>query len=404
MKLSLLLALVATTIVSVLAQTDYVPTCQLSSLVLTDKNTGLPLSIHDSNGNPFSPGKYRYYCNCNANIDSVTVTINSDDLYTTYDLNFEDATKTQHMQQYLALNQESNQMHFTATPTATPSYANTVVISPACSDCRSTYTVTCYKAPPTTSVSGDPQFVGLRGQSYQVHGVSGEVYSIISDEHLQMNSRFVFLSKGDCPVVNGIKQTNCYAHEGSYLGAIGIKTAAGDKLKLVSGPAKTGFAEVSLNGRPVKIGSSHGFMSFNHSHLVTVTVGNFHMEFDNSDMFINQRVRVLDWATLNAHGLLGQTWRQKTYPNAVKHIEGRVDDYVVHGKDLFGDKFIYNQFGVSAPAATEEEASSEETAVAAVEPEVELQQPTAPAPTAVSVRSSLIASRRAKKILSDPLP
>ena len=347
-----------------------------------------------------------YYCNCNSNVDSVTVTINSDDLYTTYDLNFEDATKTVQMQQYLALNQQSNVMHFTPTPTATPSYANTVVISPACSDCRSTYTVTCYKAPPTTSVSGDPQFVGLRGQSYQVHGVAGEVYSIVSDEHLQMNSRFVFLSKGDCPVVNGIKQTNCYAHEGSYLGAIGIKTAAGDKLKLVSGPAKTGFAEVSLNGRPVKVGSDHGFMSFNHSHLVTVQVGNFHMEFDNSDMFINQRVRVLDWASLNAHGLLGQTWRQKTYPNSVKHIEGRVDDYVVQGKDLFGDKFIYNQFGLDSNAAPadKEESDSEENSV-----ELTQQQPetNAAAPveavSTVSVRPS-IASRRAKKILVDRMP
>lgn len=60
MKLSLLLAFVATTIVSVLA-TEYVPTCQLSSLVLKDKNTGLPLNIHDSNGNPFSPNKYRTF-------------------------------------------------------------------------------------------------------------------------------------------------------------------------------------------------------------------------------------------------------------------------------------------------------------------------------------------------------
>lgn len=269
--------------------------------------------------------------------------------------------------------------------------------------------MTCYKAPPTTSVVGDPQFVGLRGQNYQVHGVSGEVYSIISDEHLQMNSRFVFLSKGDCPVVKGIKQTNCYAHAGSYLGAIGIKTAKGDKLKLVSGPAKTGFAEVSLNGRPVKVGSDLGWMSFNHSHLVTVSVGNFHMQFDNSDMFLNQRVRVLDWSTLNAHGLLGQTWRQKTYPNAVKHIEGAVDDYVVHGKDLFGDRFLYNQFGLNKQATTTEvepamegeiESSEpvETLAAPATEEEVEL---VAQSPVS-AVRSSLMASRRAvKKILTD---
>ena len=36
-------------------------------------------------------------------------------------------------------------------------------------------------APPPVSVLGDPMFVGLRGQRFQVHGVDGEVYNLIVD-------------------------------------------------------------------------------------------------------------------------------------------------------------------------------------------------------------------------------
>ena len=43
------------------------------------------------------------------------------------------------------------------------------------------------------SARGDPQFVGLRGQSFQVHGIDGAVYALISEEHTAVNARFVFL-------------------------------------------------------------------------------------------------------------------------------------------------------------------------------------------------------------------
>lgn len=52
-------------------------------------------------------------------------------------------------------------------------------------------------------VSGDPQFSGFLGQQYQIHGVDGLVYNIISDPILQFNARFTFLEKGTCPVVKG---------------------------------------------------------------------------------------------------------------------------------------------------------------------------------------------------------
>jgi len=194
------------------------------------------------------------------------------------------------------------------------------------------------------------QFVGLRGQSYQVHGVSGEVYNIISDSDLQYNSRFVFLERGDCPVLNGRKAKGCWSHPGSYLGELGLKTRLGDRIRIVSGAAATGFDLVEVNGQQLAEGESVqlagelGSVTLNSTHLASVVIGNWDLAFENSDMFLNQRVRVADARRLRSHGLIGQTWRDKTYPNAIKFIQGEVDDYVIRDGDIFGDNFVYNAF------------------------------------------------------------
>lgn len=64
---------------------------------------------------------------------------------------------------------------------------------------------------------------------------------------------------------------------------------------------------------------------------------------------------------LRCHGLLGQTWRDATYPTALRYVEGRVDDYAVrpikggerqgegeHAADevaaLLGSAFVFNRF------------------------------------------------------------
>jgi hypothetical protein len=227
----------------------------------------------------------------------------------------------------------------------------TVDASTGVSPCEYQYVIKCNKpSGGGGTVTGDPQFVGLRGQNYQVHGVSGEVYNIVSDSDLQYNSRFVFLSAGSCPVVHGRKQKGCWSHAGSYLGELGLKTRAGDKIHLVTGAAKHGFAEVTLNGKSLAIGESvlladgMGSLSRNSTHLASVQVGNWDFAFENSDMFVNQRVRVLDSRSLRSHGLLGQTWREATYPNAVKYVQGKVDDYVIRDQDIFGDNFLFNAF------------------------------------------------------------
>ena len=64
---------------------------------------------------------------------------------------------------------------------------------------------------------GDPQFVGLRGQSYQIHGLDGMVYNIITEQQCQVNARFVFLSSGQCPLVEGVAGNDCWSHQALIL-------------------------------------------------------------------------------------------------------------------------------------------------------------------------------------------
>jgi hypothetical protein len=232
---------------------------------------------------------------------------------------------------------------------------NTIMIGVGCNGrglpvpCYYQYHIHC-ELPAESFVVGDPAFVGLRGQQYQVHGVAGEIYNIVSDAELQYNSRFVFLEQGKCPVVNGKKQKGCFSHAGSYLGELGLKTKAGDRIHFVSGDAQTGFAAVEINGKPLAMGDTvllaadMGSVSYNSTHAASVSIGNWLFDFENSDMFINQRVRVTEPRRLRSHGLLGQTWRENTYPNSIKYEAGTVDDYVIREQDIFGDNFVFNSF------------------------------------------------------------
>jgi len=214
--------------------------------------------------------------------------------------------------------------------------------------CEYNYNIQCNFSPP--QITGDPAFVGIRGQQYQVHGVSGEIYNIVSDPSFQYNAKFVFLDGGKCPIVDGRKMKGCWAHAGSYLGQIGIKTTSGNKLQLVAGSADQGFEQVLIDGKSINIGDdvflgNEGSVTYNSTHVVTVNIGSqWSIEFSNSDKFINQMVHITEPDSLSSHGLFGQTWRKNVYKSSIKHIEGIVDDYVIREKELFGDSFLYNKF------------------------------------------------------------
>jgi len=206
--------------------------------------------------------------------------------------------------------------------------------------------------PSNVSIKGDPQFMGLRGQSYQIHGIDGAVYNIISDNENQLNSRFTFLTgPRPCPNMPSTsrKSTACWAHPGSYLGEIGLK-AGKEQIFVASGPAATGFSAVTVNGKQLSVGASTSFIQFNSTHEITLTFGAWTIELENSDMFINLRsVRVASsgWSSLNSHGLLGQTWANKRYNGKVAAIEGEVDDYMVGENSVFGDSFVFNRYQIA---------------------------------------------------------
>ena len=204
----------------------------------------------------------------------------------------------------------------------------------------------------TSSIVGDPQFVGLRGQSYQVHGIDGAVYNIISEQSTQVNARFVFLRSGECPLIGGFADSNCWSHPGSYLGELSFQQLVDGELHaalVTAGPAKKGFAGVQMDGKVVAIGQTVSFGSFSltvkSTHSVEVTTEHFAFELSNSDMFVNQAVRAtVPLSSLASHGLLGQTHSGKTHPGPLRHVEGNVDDYVIADSDVFGTDFLYNQF------------------------------------------------------------
>jgi hypothetical protein len=190
--------------------------------------------------------------------------------------------------------------------------------------------------------------MGLRGQSFQIHGIDGQVYNLIIDRQTVVNSRFIFLDTGRCPAV--AKPSNCWSHSGSYLGEIGITTSEGDRLIISSGSFNKGFSSVVLNDVVAQVGANFSgraiHVQMTSPFSVSVTVGNFEIVMENSDSFINLvSVRVLKWSRLSAlacHGLLGQTWRAPETPGQeVKHVEGWIDEYVEKSNDLLGKDFVY---------------------------------------------------------------
>ena len=208
------------------------------------------------------------------------------------------------------------------------------------------------------SVSGDPMFTGLLGQRYQVHGVDGSVYALISDRQVQVNARFGFLDGGDCLRDEaGQPLFTCWTHPGSYLTALSVHVEGG-VVTMQAGGAKDGFESVVVVGGTsgrmkvgdkVTVGGAEG-MEVEYLGLRTVRLvraGGYELTVENSDGFLNlKEVRVNDWEKLvgdvQSHGLLGQTWRRGVEGGEVKGLEGRVDDYVLQD-GLLSCSFLYSK-------------------------------------------------------------
>ena len=237
--------------------------------------------------------------------------------------------------------------------------------------------VAVLEALPAAAALGDPQFHGFLGQSYQVHGLDGEVYSILSSATLQVNARFVFLKEGVGPTYGGIntpKARNCWSHLGSYFGALAFRTSNNCSLLLSPGSSDKGFSSIALDGKSLlsfAVEAEHSGSAEAHRcrgagdsdsdglhvvikdrHHVAVQHGLFTFSVDSSDLFLNLAdVQVSQWSqlvkTVQPHGLLGQSWKcmeASNLPASVAVIEGEVDDYIEADGDLFGHNTLHNRF------------------------------------------------------------
>ena len=226
----------------------------------------------------------------------------------------------------------------------------------------------------SSSMLGDPQFVGLRGQSYQVHGIDGAVYNLISDAAVQLNARFTYLSGGECPrdATTHTPLFTCWTHPGSYLSELALRTSGGEYVRLVAGKAQQGFAVVELGStdssntsrRVLSVGDTATLSVLDEaSAATTATVsydglrsvrlshaGLYSLVVENSDGFLNLlslSVRSMHALStrVHSHGLIGQTWRAaaEVKGSEVREVEGYVDDYAEAGADMLGCDFVSNK-------------------------------------------------------------
>ena len=108
-------------------------------------------------------------------------------------------------------------------------------------------------------LSGDPVFSGFHGQTYQVHGIAGEVFNLVTTQHLQLNALFVFLDEGQsitsaqmaelrtASPASRYPTTAAWSHPGTYLGAVGLQVES-HGLVVHAGRYAEGFQSVTFDG------------------------------------------------------------------------------------------------------------------------------------------------------------
>ena len=204
-----------------------------------------------------------------------------------------------------------------------------------------------------SAVQIDPEFIGLRGQSFRAHVVDGGVYAIVSEENTQVNARFVFLTQGQCPLIDGVQAYNCWTHPGLYMGALSFQQVVDGVVHSVvvtAGNSAEGFASVCVDGQALSCGVGMEFapslsVNFTSSHAVFVQTEHFAFELSNSDGFINLSLRSLvALRALRSHGLLGQTHAAELYSSALRVVEGDAEDYAVEEGEMLSSSFAYSRF------------------------------------------------------------
>jgi hypothetical protein len=231
---------------------------------------------------------------------------------------------------------------------------------------------------PDGSISGDPQFVGLQGQNFQVHGLSFEHFNLISTPNFCLNARFIYLNSGKCDYSN----TACWTHPGTYLDQLGF-LLPGKQIKVFAGSHSEGL-KVWVNQIKLEPNQIGGSISFNNNtdtdsiylprhDKLFVQTPLFHIEVTNSDYFFNIRFTLLDqnllrlgaqelildddssldklsllYPNVAIDGLLGQTWRNVRYASGAP-FRGEIEDYMILSHGLLDPNFLFSVYEGKPP-------------------------------------------------------
>ena len=224
-------------------------------------------------------------------------------------------------------------------------------------------------ATPAVGVSGDPSFVGFLGQQFQLHGIPGRVFNLLSSSRLQLNSRFSFIGEGEVMTGGEMKQTRLFraikgaalpntkawSHEGTFLSEIGLKLD-NVKLQLTAGAYATGMT-VEVDGKAVQPSDTviqvadDLTVSFPTAHVLYVSHPLLSFSVVNSDRFFNLEAAALnsDATALDLDGLLGQTYSaeadNRVMGGSSEVREHLLLDYLLPTEDaLFSNDFVRNRF------------------------------------------------------------
>ena len=255
-------------------------------------------------------------------------------------------------------------------------------------------------------ISGDPVFVGFLGQVYQVHGLAGEIFNLLTSPSMQLNALFSFIGEGQAMSAGQQQQaqlasaaasprtplplTAAWSHPGTYLGAMGLQV--GEHTLLVTpGPYATGFASIHLDGRAI---TKSGWLLRNTPltaaptlplldvriigwHRIAIRTAEVSFHLVNSDGFFNLDNAELRYQPSPLHpldGVLGQSADPTRYfpdyqPTAGASSDVKSDfqrhmiyDFLVLDGDLTSTEFQANLFGTQAEAVEEVKAEGEKVA------------------------------------------
>ena len=228
-------------------------------------------------------------------------------------------------------------------------------------------------------VAGDPTFYGFRGQVYQVHGIAGYLFNLLTSSDLQVNARFDFIDEASKSITqteqanlrrthSDLPSTPAWSHAGTYLGLVGVRLGA-SSLRITPGAYMSGFKSVTLDGQAVAAGTAYPSVILSTS-TATVTmvspsilrVVTSLLRFDvvNSDGFVNvQRAQLLSTSSATAErldGILGQSAdASRWFPaygadvDATADVRGewqqaQIHDFLIVDGDILSTDFERNMF------------------------------------------------------------